>query len=151
MFDCTLFHFFCFLMIQRPPRSTRTDTLYPYTTLFRSHAPPRHHREDSLRSLPAGSQSRKRSGGCRIEMYRSLVTGCGAYLPAQIVTNADLAKRIDTTDEWIRQRTGIHKRHVAADGEMPSDLGTPAARQPRAQPGARPADIALIASATTHP
>src|SRR3546814_9774058 len=57
----------------------------------RRHAPPRHHREDSLRSLPAGSQSRKRSGGCRIEMYRSLVTGCGAYLPAQIVTNADLA------------------------------------------------------------
>src|SRR3546814_6749288 len=80
-----------------------------------------HHREDSLRSLPAGSQSRKRSGGCRIEMYRSLVTGCGAYLPAQIVTNADLAKRIDTTDEWIRQRTGIHQRHVAADGEMTSD------------------------------
>src|SRR3546814_9813962 len=98
---CILFivmHFF-FLMIRRPPRSTRTDTLFPSTTLFRAHAPPRHHREDSLRSLPAGSQSRKRSGGCRIEMYRSLVTGCGAYLPAQIVTNADLAKRIETRSE----------------------------------------------------
>src|SRR3546814_5067804 len=72
----------------------------------------------------AGPRFRKRSGGCRIDMYRSLVTGCGAYLPAQIVTNADLAKRVDTTDEWIRQRTGIHQRHIAADGEMTSDLGT---------------------------
>src|SRR3546814_1902847 len=99
------------------PRRHRCAGLRQCHLRRRRHAPPRHHREDSLRSLPAGSQSRKRSGGCRIEMYRSLVTGCGAYLPAQIVTNADLAKRIDTTDEWIRQRTGIHQRHVAADGE----------------------------------
>ena len=61
-------------------------------------------------------------------MYRSLVTGCGAYLPAQIVTNAELARKVDTTDEWIRQRTGIRQRHIAADGEMTSDLGTAAAR-----------------------
>src|SRR3546814_742718 len=84
-------------------------------------------------------------------MYRSLVTGCGAYLPAQIVTNADLAKRIDTTDEWIRQRTGIHQRHVAADGEMTSDLGTAAAREAMAQAGVRPGDIDLIVCATSTP
>src|SRR3546814_9226818 len=84
-------------------------------------------------------------------MYRSLVTGCGAYLPAQIVTNADLAKRIDTTDEWIRQRTGIHQRHVAADGEMTSDLGTAAAREAMAQAGVRPGDIDLIDCATSTP
>src|SRR3546814_16323380 len=73
-------------------------------------------------------------------MYRSLVTGCGAYLPAQIVTNADLAKRIDTTDEWIRPRTGIHQRHVAADGEMTSDPGTAPAREATAQAGVPPGD-----------
>src|SRR3546814_14636170 len=84
-------------------------------------------------------------------MYRSLVTGCGAYLPSQIVTNADLAKRVDTTDEWIRQRTGIHQRHVAADGEMTSDLGSAAAREAMAQAGVGPGDIDLIVCATSTP
>ena len=84
-------------------------------------------------------------------MYRSLVTGCGAYLPSQIVTNAELAKRIDTTDEWIRQRTGIRQRHIAADGEFTSDLGTAAAREAMAQAGVKPADIDLIICATSTP
>ena len=53
---------------------------------------------------------------------RSQIVGCGAYLPEQIVTNADLAARLDTSDEWIRQRTGIGERRVAADGELTSDL-----------------------------
>ena len=48
---------------------------------------------------------------------RSVVLGCGAYLPEQVVTNAQLAARIDTSDEWIVQRTGIRERHVAAEGE----------------------------------
>lgn len=84
-------------------------------------------------------------------MYRSLVTGCGAYLPSQVVTNAELAKRIDTTDEWIRQRTGIRQRHIAADGEMTSDLGTAAAREAMAQAGVKPSDIDLIVCATSTP
>ncbi|WP_340118096.1 beta-ketoacyl-ACP synthase III [Pelagibius sp. 7325] len=84
-------------------------------------------------------------------MYRSLVTGCGAYLPSQIVTNAELAKRIDTTDEWIRQRTGIRQRHIAADGEFTSDLGSAAAREAMAQAGVKPADIDLIICATSTP
>jgi 3-oxoacyl-[acyl-carrier-protein] synthase III len=84
-------------------------------------------------------------------MFRSLVTGCGAYLPSQIVTNAELAKRIDTTDDWIRQRTGIRQRHIAADGEMTSDLGSAAAREAMAQAGVKPSDIDLIVCATSTP
>ena len=53
---------------------------------------------------------------------RSVVLGCGSYLPEQVVTNAQLAARIDTSDEWIVQRTGIRERRIAADGEMTSDL-----------------------------
>jgi 3-oxoacyl-[acyl-carrier-protein] synthase-3 len=84
-------------------------------------------------------------------MYRSLVTGCGAYLPAQIVTNSELAKRVDTTDEWIRQRTGICQRHIAAAGEMTSDLGTAAAREAMAQAGVSAGEIDLIVCATSTP
>ena len=59
---------------------------------------------------------------------RSVVLGCGSYLPAKVLTNADLSRIVDTTDEWITQRTGIRKRHIAADGELTSDLATEAAR-----------------------
>ncbi len=84
-------------------------------------------------------------------MHRSIVTGCGSYLPAQIVTNEDLAKKVDTTDEWIRQRTGIRQRHIAAEGEMTSDLGTAAAKEAMAQAGISPADVDLIVCATSTP
>ena len=53
---------------------------------------------------------------------RSRVLSAGSYLPARVVTNDELAKRIDTSDEWIRQRTGIRQRHIAAEGELTSDL-----------------------------
>jgi len=55
---------------------------------------------------------------------RSIVIGCGAYLPEKVVTNRELALRVDTTDEWITERTGIKQRHIAADGELTSHLGT---------------------------
>ena len=58
---------------------------------------------------------------------RSVVLGCGAYLPQQILTNAELAKRIDTSDEWITSRTGIKERHIAAKDEFTSALGAKAA------------------------
>ncbi|MFK5173476.1 3-oxoacyl-ACP synthase, partial [Propionibacterium freudenreichii] len=58
---------------------------------------------------------------------RSVVLGCGSYLPEQILTNAELAAKIDTSDEWIVQRTGIRQRHIAAPGEFTSHLGTKAA------------------------
>jgi 3-oxoacyl-[acyl-carrier-protein] synthase III len=63
-----------------------------------------------------------------VTVARSVVLGCGSYLPARTLTNADLAKTVDTSDEWIVQRTGIRERHVAADGEFTSDLGIKAAR-----------------------
>ena len=59
----------------------------------------------------------------------SQVMGCGSYLPSRVVTNEELAERVDTTDEWIRQRTGIRERRMAADGELTSDLGGNAAEE----------------------
>jgi 3-oxoacyl-[acyl-carrier-protein] synthase-3 len=56
--------------------------------------------------------------------FHSVVVGCGAYLPQRIVTNHDLAEIMDTSHEWIVERTGIHQRHVAAEGELTSDLAT---------------------------
>lgn len=84
-------------------------------------------------------------------MFRSLVTGCGAYLPSQVVTNADLSKRVETDDAWIRQRTGICQRHIAAEGEMTSDLGLAAAKEALAQAGVAADGIDLIVCATSTP
>ncbi|MGB8602769.1 MAG: beta-ketoacyl-ACP synthase III [Rhizomicrobium sp.] len=84
-------------------------------------------------------------------MIRSLALGCGGYLPEKIVTNADLAARMDTSDEWIRTRTGITERHIAADDERTSDLAVKAAAQAIAASGLSAADIDLIICATTTP
>lgn len=84
-------------------------------------------------------------------MRRSVVAGMGRYLPERIVTNAELAERIDTSDEWIRERSGITQRHIAADGEFTSDLATRAARQALAAAGMVPDDIDLIVVATSTP
>ena len=62
-------------------------------------------------------------------MSRSVVAGCGAYLPERRITNEELAERVDTTDQWIVERTGIRSRHVAGPGECTSDLATRAARR----------------------
>ncbi len=84
-------------------------------------------------------------------MHRSVVQGIGHYLPENIVTNADLAKRIDTTDEWIRERSGITRRYIAAEGELTSDLATHAARRALDAAGMAPDDIGLIVVATSTP
>ena len=81
----------------------------------------------------------------------SRVAGTGSYLPERIVTNAELETRIDTTDEWIVSRTGIEARHVAADGEMTSDLALHAARRAMRAAEVRAEDIDLIIVATTTP
>ncbi len=70
-------------------------------------------------------------------VLRSQVVGCGAYLPANVVTNNELAKRVDTSDEWITTRTGIKQRHLAAPGEMTSDLALKAASAPSLRPAWR--------------
>ncbi|MEK9596856.1 MAG: beta-ketoacyl-ACP synthase III [Rhodospirillaceae bacterium] len=84
-------------------------------------------------------------------MRKSLLVGQGAYLPERIVTNAELAKSVDTTDDWIVQRTGIHQRHIAADGELTSDLAIAAAEKALVSAGLEASDIDLIVLATTTP
>lgn len=84
-------------------------------------------------------------------MLRSVVRGVGAYLPARCVTNDELARTVDTNDQWIRERTGIAQRHIAAEGELTSDLGTAAAREALAQAGVRAADVDLVLVATSTP
>jgi 3-oxoacyl-[acyl-carrier-protein] synthase-3 len=81
----------------------------------------------------------------------SRVLGTGSYLPAKVVTNGDLESMVDTTDQWIRERTGILKRHIAAEGETCVDLAEVAARSAIEAAGLAPADIDLIVYATTTP
>jgi 3-oxoacyl-[acyl-carrier-protein] synthase-3 len=81
----------------------------------------------------------------------SRVIGTGSYLPERIVTNDDLARTVDTTDDWIRTRTGIQSRHVAADGQLASDLALPAAQRALQSAGVDAADVDLIIVATTTP
>ena len=84
-------------------------------------------------------------------ILRSVVRGVGSYLPERVLTNADLAKTVDTTDEWIQQRTGIRQRHIAAPGETTSQLATKAAEAALANAGLTGADIDLIIVATSTP
>ena len=82
---------------------------------------------------------------------RSFIRGTGGYLPEKVLTNDDLSAMLDTSDEWIRERTGIKRRHVAADGELTSDIATAAARQALEASGFDATDIDLIVLATTTP
>lgn len=82
---------------------------------------------------------------------RSVVLGMGSALPARVVTNEELAQRVDTSDEWIVQRTGIRQRHVAGEGETTSTLGLAAARKALADAGIDAASIDLLIVATTTP
>jgi 3-oxoacyl-[acyl-carrier-protein] synthase III len=86
-----------------------------------------------------------------VSVTRSAVTGVGSYLPEQIVTNADLAQIVDTSDEWIQERTGIKQRHKARDDQPTSDLAVEAARKALADAGKTAADVDLIIVATTTP
>jgi 3-oxoacyl-[acyl-carrier-protein] synthase-3 len=81
----------------------------------------------------------------------SRIAGTGSYLPAQILTNDDLAKRVDTSDDWIRTRSGIRERRFAAPTEKTSDLAEHAARAALAAAGIAPGDVDLIVVATTTP
>ena len=82
---------------------------------------------------------------------RSVVAGCGAYLPSRILTNADLAQKLETSDEWIVQRTGIRERRIAADGEMTSDLAIRSAEAALKNAGMSGNDVDLIVVATSTP
>ena len=82
---------------------------------------------------------------------RSVVLGCGSYLPRRILTNAELAAKVNTSDEWIVQRTGIRQRHIAAEGEFTSHLAINAARAALANAGVDAQSIDLIVLATSTP
>lgn len=84
-------------------------------------------------------------------MIRSVIRGVGAYLPERIVTNVELAARVDTTDEWITERTGIRQRHIAADGQFTSDLAIAAGSRALAAAGITGNEIDLLIVATTTP
>ena len=86
-----------------------------------------------------------------MSVIRSAVTGVGSYLPEQVVTNADLAKIVDTSDEWIVERTGIRQRHKARDDQPTSDLAVEASKRALADAGRSAADVDLIIVATTTP
>ncbi|MEM1261788.1 MAG: beta-ketoacyl-ACP synthase III [Pseudomonadota bacterium] len=84
-------------------------------------------------------------------MIYSRIAATGSYLPEKVLTNADLEKMVDTSDEWIRTRTGIEERHIAADDQATSDLAINAALAAFEQGGFKPADVDLIVIGTTTP
>jgi 3-oxoacyl-[acyl-carrier-protein] synthase III len=86
-----------------------------------------------------------------VSTIRSVVRGLGSHLPEKVLTNAELAKTVDTSDEWITQRTGIRQRHIAAPDETTADLAEKAARNALDDAGLTPADIDIIVLATATP
>jgi 3-oxoacyl-[acyl-carrier-protein] synthase-3 len=86
-----------------------------------------------------------------VSNLKSIIRGVGGYLPAHVMTNADLAKKVDTSDEWIVQRTGIRERHIAADGELTSDLAIAAAKAALKNAGMSADAVDLIVLATSTP
>lgn len=84
-------------------------------------------------------------------MIHARITGTGSYLPERVLTNRDLEKMVDTSDTWIRERTGIEQRHIAEKGQLTSDLAEPAARRALEAAGKMPSDVDLLIVATTTP
>ena len=84
-------------------------------------------------------------------IVRSRILGCGAYLPDKVLTNDDLAKIVDTTDEWITERTGIKRRHIVREGETTSDLALEAARRALTASGIEAGELDMVIVATTTP
>jgi 3-oxoacyl-[acyl-carrier-protein] synthase-3 len=80
-----------------------------------------------------------------------VIRGVGAHLPSRVMTNEELARIVDTSDEWIVERSGIRQRHIAGDGEMTSDLGCAAGKQALVRAGIDPVDIDLVICATATP
>jgi 3-oxoacyl-[acyl-carrier-protein] synthase III len=86
-----------------------------------------------------------------VTILRSVVLGCGSYLPSRVLSNAELSRLVDTSDEWITQRTGIRERRIAAAGETTSDMGLKAARAALAAAGTDAQSVDLIVLATSTP
>ena len=86
-----------------------------------------------------------------VAIIRSVIRGVGASVPKRVVSNADMAKIVDTSDDWIVERTGIKSRHIAADDELTSDLGIAASRQALVRAGLSADSIDLVICATATP
>jgi 3-oxoacyl-[acyl-carrier-protein] synthase-3 len=86
-----------------------------------------------------------------VSVMRSIVLGCGSYLPSRVLTNAELSRKVDTSDDWITQRTGIRERRIAADGETTSEMGIKAARAALVAVGVEAQSIDLVVLATSTP
>jgi 3-oxoacyl-[acyl-carrier-protein] synthase-3 len=86
-----------------------------------------------------------------VTVTRSVILGCGSYLPSRVVSNDDLAKMVDTSDAWIVERTGIKRRHIASEGETTSDLALEAAKRALKHADMSAADLDLVVVATTTP
>ena len=84
-------------------------------------------------------------------MFRAVLKGVGAFVPQKVLTNDDLSKMVETSDAWIRERTGIQQRHIASEGEKTSDLAYKSAVSALENAGMQAADIDLIVLATTSP
>src|SRR3989454_7312637 len=115
-------------MIRRPPRST----LFPYTTLFRSRRARRGERRPVKRPIAE-------------------LQGTGRYTPKRVMTNDEFSKILDTSDQWIRERTGIRERHVAGPDESNACMGKAAAEQVLQETGLTPLDIDALVVATCSP
>lgn len=101
--------------------------------------------------LQNSNQTIRRRTHSAAQVTRSVVLGCGSYLPSRILTNDELARKVDTSDEWIVQRTGIRERRIAAPGERTSDLALAAARAALTAGDVDPQSIDLIVLATSTP
>ena len=86
-----------------------------------------------------------------MSQFQSIIRSVGGYLPEKKLTNDDLSKMVDTTDDWIKERTGIRSRHIAAEGEVTSDLAIIAAKQALERAEMDPQEIDLIILATSTP
>jgi 3-oxoacyl-[acyl-carrier-protein] synthase-3 len=86
-----------------------------------------------------------------VAFIRSVIRGVGAHLPKRVMTNEELSRLVDTSDAWIRERTGIEERHIAEEGELTSDLGIAASHQALVRAGIDPVDIDLVVCATSTP
>ena len=84
-------------------------------------------------------------------MHRAIIEGVGSYLPERVLTNRELAQTVDTSDEWIVERTGIRERHIAATGELTSDLAVAAAKAALAHAQTEVGEIDLVLVATSTP
>src|SRR6185436_15430453 len=110
----------------------------------------RHHRCCG-RSRSHVQRRRQGPGGSFVTVTRSVIVGCGSYLPSRVLSNNDLARMVDTSDSWIVERTGIKQRHIASEGETTSDLALESAKRALKHADIAASDLDLVIVATTTP